>query len=253
MLSCKPSSYGPYALHAFEHLASLGVHHLEVDLEQERLAAELMDEFGLKAASVVGKFPSEVLGDLQALRGSAGDQADRAVALGTKVVFASVDPGSLPEVAWVEALRVVGDEFEARGVTLSIETHPPLAFNGQEAARTLQLVDHPRVKLNFDTANVYYYNEGPVDALQELSHVVDDVASVHLKDTDGGYHSWHFPALGDGVVDFPGVFAALNAAGFHGPFTLEIEGVEGETPTLELVKGRVEASVEYLRLEGLVE
>ena len=35
--------------------------------------------------------------------------------------------------------------------------------------------------------------------------------------------------FGEGIVDFKTVFDRLNAHGFHGPFTMEIEGVEGES------------------------
>jgi sugar phosphate isomerase/epimerase len=50
------------------------------------------------------------------------------------------------------------------------------------------------------------------------------VGSVHLKDTDGGFHSPNFPRIGTGVVDFPGVFEILGRQKFTGPYTLELEG-----------------------------
>ena len=39
----------------------------------------------------------------------------------------------------------------------------------------------------------------------------------------GGYHDGAFPELGQGVVDFAGVFAVLNGRGFTGPFTIELD------------------------------
>jgi inosose dehydratase len=105
------------------------------------------------------------------------------------------------------------------------------------------------VRINFDTANVYFYNHG-VDAVAELERLAEFVAAVHLKDTDGGYRHWHFPALGRGVVDFGGVFRVLDEAGYAGPYTLEIEGIEGEERTEALVCGRIAESVEFLRMLG---
>ena len=115
----------------------------------------------------------------------------------------------------------------------------------------MQGVAHPIVRVNFDTANVYYYNRD-VTAEDELLHVIDYVASVHLKDTDGGCESWHFPALGEGVVDFAACLERLKAVGYDGPYTLELEGIQGEDFTEELAKQRVEASVAYLKEIGLL-
>ena len=75
---------------------------------------------------------------------------------------------------------------------------------------------------------------------------------LYLKDTDGGFESWHFPALGEGVVDFPACIQILEAAGFDGPLTLELEGIKGEAFTEQLAKDRVEASIAYLRQIGVV-
>ena len=67
------------------------------------------------------------------------------------------------------------------------------------------------------------------------------------------FGAWHFPALGEGVVDFPACVKLLNRNEFSGPYTLELEGIEGEEMTPLLAKSRVEASLEYLRRIGLVE
>ncbi|MHA1730799.1 MAG: sugar phosphate isomerase/epimerase family protein [Promethearchaeota archaeon] len=255
ILSCRPGSYGNYSLYAYEHLAEVGVEYVEIDVPpagQEGGIRDILDEFGLKVGSVVGQFDAKVLKNEKKLRAAAENQANGAKNLDARIVFASVNPGKMKEADWVAALRLVGDVFEKYDLVLSLETHPPLVPNGAGGKRTMELVDHPRVRVNFDTANVYYYNEGDVDSSVELDAVIDYVASVHLKETDGKYHSWCFPALGEGVVKFPEIIEKLNARGFHGPFTLEIEGVKGEDLTLELAKRRVEDSVAYLRRIGAI-
>ena len=85
-----------------------------------------------------------------------------------------------------------------------------------------------------------------------MRKVIDFVGAVHLKDTSGGYRTWYFPALGEGVVDFPRVYRELNAKGFHGPFTMELEGIDGENLTEEGAKERVATSVRYLRGIGVL-
>ena len=89
-------------------------------------------------------------------------------------------------------------------------------------------VDHPHVRLNFDTGNIAYYNQGadPCDELEQVKHLV---RNVHLKDNRGGFEDWYFPAVGDGgSVDFDAVREILDGVGFAGPYTIEIEGIGGE-------------------------
>lgn len=134
------------------------------------------------------------------------------------------------------------------GITLCLETHPGLTLNGDEMLRTMKDLNHRTIRLNFDTANILYYNRG-VDVLEELLKVRDYVSHFHLKDSRGVFEEWYFPALGEGgAVDFWGVFQIMNEAGFYGPFSIEIEGIEGEPDlSLEERHERVRTSIEYLR------
>ncbi len=256
ILSCRPGSYGKYALHAYEHLAEIGVKFVEVDVPpvgQEEMLKDIFEEFDLHAGSVVGHFDAKTLKNDAKLREAATSQAEAAKNFDARVMFASINPKKMKEAAWVNALRIIGDIFEKHDLVLSMETHPPLVLNGDVGKHTMELVDHPRVQINFDTANMYYYNEtGDLDAVAELNKVLPSVASVHLKETDGKFHSWCFPALGEGIVDFPQIIERLNAHGFYGPFTMEIEGIKGEDLTLELAKERVANSVQYLREIGAI-
>jgi L-ribulose-5-phosphate 3-epimerase len=167
-------------------------------------------------------------------------------ALACRLMFASAQRGELPAETAYKRLREAGEAAGAHGVTIALETHPDLMTNAEVALQTMRAVDHPHVRMNFDTANLYFYNRG-IDCVEQLRKVVRYVAAVHLKDTDGGYRHWHFPALGEGIVDFAGLFEVLDQAGFDGPCTLEIEGIEGEEKTEQLVCERVAASVNHLR------
>ena len=79
----------------------------------------------------------------------------------------------------------------------------------------------PRVKVNYDTANVEHY--GGVRAEDDLPAIADRVANVHLKDMRGGMGDWDFPAIGEGHVDFGRVLEILRDAGYDGPYAVEIE------------------------------
>ncbi len=109
---------------------------------------------------------------------------------------------------------------------------------------------HSNIRINFDTANLYYYNED-IDIVAELEGLVEYVVHAHLKDSRRRHKDWYFPALGEGSIDFPAIFRVFDQAGFYGPFSLELEGIEGEERTLDLHHGRVQRSLEYLREIGV--
>lgn len=84
----------------------------------------------------------------------------------------------------------------------------------------------------------------------ELLKVIDHVAAIHLKDTNGNFKDHDFPALGKGVVDFPAVFKALDAKGFAGPYTMELEGAAMANFTEQQYLDHVAESAAYLRSIG---
>jgi L-ribulose-5-phosphate 3-epimerase len=244
-IACRTASYGPYEQLAYEHLASLGIRHVEIPVpsadQLDATCAELA-RFGLTATSLHGNcdvsrpdVTEQVAAQMPAL-----------AALGAPLMFVSVKAGQTPVDVVYTRLHQAGEAAAAHGVTIVLETHPDLVSNAAIAQQTMQAVDHPRLRINFDTANVYFYNRG-VDAVAELRQIMPYVASLHLKDTDGGFGSWHFPALGRGVVRFRDVFAILDDAGFSGPCTLEIEGIEDEVKTERLICDRIAESVGFLR------
>jgi sugar phosphate isomerase/epimerase len=245
-ISCRPSSYGKYHEQAFSHLAKAGVRYVEIAPPPPDRADDIagrLKEYGLKPATVA--LPDGLVGKddrNDAFLGCAAF-ADRWDA---KIFFASVSSTALGRETTLRRLRELGDIASERGMTIAMETHPDLVTNGDVALQTMRDLNHPHVRVNFDTANVYYYNHD-VDAVAELGKIVDYVASMHIKDTGGGFESWDFPGIGEGVVDFPAALRLLRDHGFQGPLTLEIEGVKGEDLSETEAADRVARSVDNLR------
>ena len=237
------NSYGPFRAGAFEHLSSLGVRFVELPLPAEpcvaRLRAEL-DRHALAPATVICRC------NLEQPAGSMASGFEAARELGVRLVFISAQTGTLPHAEAIAGLRARADLAAECGLTLCLETHPPLGERESVARATLLEAGRPNLGWNFDTGNLIYYN---LDAnpVREAAAGADILTSVHLKDTAGGYRRWAFPALGDGVVDFPGVIDALRDGGFAGPYTVEVEGIEGEGLDEEAVQERVRVSVTRAR------
>lgn len=153
----------------------------------------------------------------------------------------------------IPVLKELGAFAGELGLTIAIETHPPMGHNSTASLDTLSRVDSPNIRLNFDTANIYYYNEG-VDGEEELKKVIDYVVHLHLKDSRKGYKENFFPALGDGVIDFKRIFSILDEAGFTGCASIEIEGPAalGKSPTHDIIRDALKRSVDHLRCLAII-
>lgn len=245
ILACNVYSYGRYLQRAFEHMQATGIRYAEVSIGKPEDADEWLEQvrpYGIHISSVI--CPCDISSD-ESVEGFA--EIARAVSrIGAQIAFVSVHAGELPLPDVYRRLRRIGDIANGAGVKVAMETHPDLVTNGDVAVRTMQAIAHPNVGINFDTANIYYYNEG-TDSVTELRKVLPHVFSVHLKDTNGKPRTWYFPTLGQGVVDFPEIFRLLLERGFRGPFTMEMEGIEGENLTGQQQMERVAESYAYAR------
>ncbi len=241
-------NYGKHQEEGWDHLTSLGLHYVfiavpplkEVEAVQKKLAAH-----GLKTLVVRGEVNLTTPNGFENLT----PQLQAAQKLGVKYIFLSPKhPGVSKEVA-CERLHSAGELAKKYGITLVLETHPDLGTNGDEHVATMKRINHPNVRVNFDTGNISFYNKG-LNAVDELKKVLPYLATVEIKDHNGQYKTWNFPAFGHGVVDIPGVLKVLKEHGYSGPITMEIEGVTGVTRSLEQIKQEIAESVKYLRSLG---
>ncbi|MYE91298.1 sugar phosphate isomerase/epimerase [Candidatus Poribacteria bacterium] len=251
IIACNLNSYGQFREGAYSHLAKIGLTNVEVAVpapgDVDNLLVELKSH-GLTATSVATGCDVQaetVVTDFQAC-------LDAAAQIGVKVVFTSAHAGDYDRNIIYERLRQIGENAAPLGIKVCLETHLDLAHNADVALETMRGVNHPNICINFDTGNVYFYNHD-VTAVGELRKIMGHVGAVHLKDTNGGYRTWHFPALGEGVVDFKGVFQILNDADFYGPCAMELEGIEGEDIDEAGVQARMEQSVAYLKSIGIMD
>lgn len=250
IIACRTGCYGKHREHAFEHMARIGLLNAEVGYLPEPEWPEFeakLKRHGIRVTSTSGGVDlskPEAAGTLTGL-------AQMAQRFGAKVIFLSVKTGGAPKEQAYAKLRELGGIAAAHGATIALETHPDLVTNGDLGAETARGTNHPHVKLNYDSANLYYYNEG-VDGIVELKKFIPYLGAVHLKETNGKLKTWYFPGLheGEGIVNFPEIFRLCHAAGFYGPFTMEIEGIEGEDLTLEQACARMANSVAYLKSIG---
>lgn len=144
-------------------------------------------------------------------------------------------------------IRSIVPLLEKYGVSLALEVHGKHG-TGTAIGQIVQLVDSPLVSIAYDTANVIFY--GNVDPAEDLASCVDQVGYMHLKDKQGLPQEWNFPALGEGLVDFPGIFQVLKQAGKVVPWSIEIEFTSSGAGDVDEVDRAAVQSAEYLKRLG---
>ena len=149
-------------------------------------------------------------------------------------------PAGLVEDAFVELARrwkPILDVFEDNGVDAAYEIHPGEDLHdGVTFERFLEAVGHhPRAHILYDPSHFVLQC---LDYLQFIDIYHERIKCFHVKDAEfrpngrsgvyGGYQSWvdrpgRFRSLGDGQVDFGGIFSKMAANDFAGWAVLEWE------------------------------
>jgi sugar phosphate isomerase/epimerase len=244
-LACRTAVFRPFEDAALRWIARLGIRHVEMHVPARERIADLRRELDFLGLRV-----SVLQGACDVARADVAEQVQSQMptfaALGCTRMLIRGNTDEVPLALACERLRAAAEAAATQGVTILIETHPGFAPNAATALRTIQTVDHPTVRLNFDPANIHYYNRD-LDPVEELRQVAPFVAAVHLKDTTGGFQKRDFPELGSGIVNFAALLKLLDDHQFAGPLTLEIEGREDEERTEALIVSRLERSLEHLR------
>ena len=149
-------------------------------------------------------------------------------------------PAGLIETAFDELARrwrPILDAFDAAGVDVCYEIHPGEDLHdGATFEMFLERVDnHPRCNLLYDPSHFVLQQ---LDYLAYIDIYHERIKAFHVKDAEfnptgrqgvySGFQNWvdragRFRSLGDGQVDFAGIFSKLAAYDFDGWAVLEWE------------------------------
>jgi sugar phosphate isomerase/epimerase len=137
--------------------------------------------------------------------------------------------------------------LEENNMKLVLELHGDHA-TGKVLREIVDLVDSPRVLINYDTANVIFFAD--VNMEEDLDIAMEKIGYMHLKEKAGDPKEWNFPALGKGYVDFPMIFKKLKKAENNCPFSIEIEFTKEGPKDLMEINQAVKDSYDYLKSQG---
>ena len=233
----------------WERVAAAGVQGIELNWSDGLNAAAAdaaLTPHGLRVTSLSLPCPL----DDEDLPARFGEAAAVAADLGAGYLFTSTrgDDMSLDQAAG--RLRQLGDATGTHKVSVALETHPELCTNADRMQETMAAIDHPWVGVNYDTANVYYYNHG-IDTVEQVTACVDHVRGVHLKDGNGKFHDFDFPVFGEGIVPFDRVHEVLQQAGYADAYCMELEGPAFNREDPNDLADKVARCVAHLRSVGI--
>jgi sugar phosphate isomerase/epimerase len=221
--------------------------HVDLDAPVEVVRAQL-EQHGLEAVSLSGH------SDLTTKDGLAhGVKAiDWAARYGLKIVNSAIGghwSEEENEDAFMENIGELAAAAKAAGVVVALEIHGDIMASGAVTKPLMERIGRDEIRVNYDTANCEFY--GDVAAVDDIAAIGPYLAHCHLKDKIGGARVWNFPAPGEGHVDFAGALAAFGAAGFDGPYSVEVE-FEGEPwPPLDEVNRAMGSAYRHLSSLGL--
>lgn len=149
-------------------------------------------------------------------------------------------PQGLIEEAFTELAarwKPILDAYDDAGIDLGFEIHPGEdVFDGATFDLFLAALDnHPRCMITYDPSHFLLQQ---MDYLAFIDIYHDRISAFHVKDAEfnptgrqgvySGYADWtnragRFRSLGDGQVDFKGIFSKLTQYGFDGWAVLEWE------------------------------
>jgi D-psicose/D-tagatose/L-ribulose 3-epimerase len=218
---------GPEYDAAFRLLKEIGYDGVEVpifDREVDKYA-ELGER--LRAIELEPIAVSALPGDEDAA-GSIRAILDSAAALGASLlcgpleaqigVFSGAAPTDSERVAAVDVLREVAPYADERGVTIALEYlnrfELYLVNTAADLASLVRAVDHPRIRMMYDTFHAHIEEKDPRVAIHSCADVL---VHVHLSENDRS-------TPGTGQVAWDATFTALREIGYDGWVCIEAFG-----------------------------
>ncbi len=233
----------------WSRLAATGVQGIELNWTPALTAAAVdaaLAPHGLRVTSLGLGCPL----DDEDLPAQFGAAAAVAADLGAHYLFTSTrgDDMTLDQAAG--KLRRLGDATGAHEVCVALETHPELCTNAATMKRTMTAVQHPWIGINYDTANVYYYNHD-IDTVEQVAACTDYIRGVHFKDGHGKFHDFDFPVFGEGIVPFDKVHEILQRSGYTDAYCMELEGPAFNREDPQDLAAKITRCVDHLRRVGV--
>lgn len=133
-------------------------------------------------------------------------------------VFSGQGPTDEEFQRGVETLRMAGERAQERGIRLAVEYlnrfEIYLLTTAEQAARFIRAVDHPSVKMMYDSFHAHIEEK---DQGRAIASCAAETIHVHISENDRG-------VPGTGQVQWDSFWAGLQRTGYDGYLTIEAFG-----------------------------
>lgn len=182
--------------------------------------------------------------------------------LGAKVINTRCGPKDRYPV-FLENVKKAAELAASYGMALNLESYGDIIGSASECGTVFQMLNLDNVFYNYDPGNTYRFARGNISIEDDLLHNTGPLRYFHLKDAsihDGMI--WNEP-IGQGVLSYPAIFAAVEKITDTLPIALEIPmgfcvryedlSILSTDVGLEDVQRAVAASIAFLEQHILLE
>lgn len=146
-------------------------------------------------------------------------------------------------------LRQLGQVAADEGLIIALELAAPGA-SGRVLLEAIRAIDHPAVRLGFDTGGYLLHNPGAAGDIA-LERITPWLAALRLRDHTGSPEDRTCPPLGTGgVVDLARVLEIVRALRFDGPVVFDFDPPSRRKESAERFRAGVERCLSQLRIGG---
>lgn len=194
----------------------------DMNAEEKNRAKALLDKYGLTPIALSGHcnlMEEARLADFER-------NIELAAEFGCKFIVSSTGEAHFgkdevfTDEGLVKNIKTLIPSLEKHGITMVLEIHGE-HNTGEKMFALTQKVASPLVAINYDTANVYFFGgKIPTD---DIKTCAQSVQYVHLKDKKGLQKEWNFPGVGNGELPLAEFMDYMDAQGYTGPYSIEIE------------------------------
>ena len=219
----------------FAMLKNVGFDGVEIPIFDREIDAyadlgRRLDELGLERLAVAARGPDDnpIAADPSAAVAATKANLDSAAALGAPLIcgplgaplglFSGAPPTTEEQARCVAYLQEVAPYAEDRGVTIALEYlnrfEMYLTNTAADLAAIVRQVDHPRVRMMYDTFHAHIEEKDPRAAIRECADVL---VHVHASENDRS-------TPGAGQVAWDDTFAGLAEIRYDGWIVIEAFG-----------------------------
>lgn len=233
LLAANTSAYGGYGLAvALEHIASLGYKKVEIAAMFGLIEHITQDQFTPKEAARVktlmnqnGLKSTAFSAHLFLNRPDAVElflpRMDFAKEIGASIINTKAGAPSGLEQFFRNMEQLI-KHAEKIDIIIGLETHGDIVNHGSAAVQAVRYFRTNRVILNYDFGNVLINSRGKVDPAADFEAITDQVGHLHLKDAVKENNRWRWTSIGQGAIDYQGIFAGIKRLPDPLPLTVDL-------------------------------